>query len=327
MGIIIILLSILNGFAIGANDAANSFGDWIGARVGKPRTGMFICGTMALLGAILEGGKVSKTIGGGIVPPEYLTVQIAGIGLLAAICWVIFATYFGLPVSTTHSAVGAVAGIGIALSIPYWTGKSLDFVPIKWNVFQKIVICWLVTPTASCLIAFLLYFTLINLLRRFHYEKTFYRWAKVLLTISSSYVAYTWGTNDVANAVALVSASKVLSIRTACIVGGSAMFLGAVIWGYRVAENVGFNITRLTPIMGVCADFSCAFVIHFFTQLKIPVSTTHALVGAVAGVGLARGVNVINLKLIRDIVFAWIATPLLTGIFSIIIFYIFRFFF
>ncbi len=249
---------------------------------------------------------------------------MAAIGLLASIFWVIFATYFGLPISTTHSAVGAIAGIGIALSIPYWFFHTGEIIPVKWEVFKKIVICWLATPTASCTISFIFYFVLINVLRRLHYEKKFYKWAKVLLTISSSYVAYTWGTNDVANAVALVSGANIIPVRIACLIGGSAMFLGAVVLGYKVAENVGFNITRLTPIMGVCADFSCAFVIHFFTQLKIPVSTTHALVGAIAGVGLVRGTNVINLKVVKDIVIALIATPVLTGVFSILIFYIFR---
>ncbi|MFN3966699.1 MAG: anion permease [Endomicrobiia bacterium] len=322
MAIIIIFLSVLYGFAIGANDAANSFADWIGARVGKPRTGMLICGIMAFLGALLEGGKVSKTIGSGIIPSQYLTFEIACIGILAAIFWVIFATYFGLPVSTTHSAVGAVAGIGIALSIPHWVGYTGEFIPIKWEVFKKIVICWLVTPTASCVGSFIFYFSLINILRKSHHEKKFYKWSKILLTISSSYVAYTWGTNDVANAVALVSGAKVLPIKMACVIGGGAMAFGAILWGYKVAENVGFNITRLTPIMGFCADLSCAFVIHFFTQLKVPVSTTHALVGAIAGVGLARGTNVVNLKIIRDIVLAWVATPFLTGVFAILVFYI-----
>src|SRR3989339_446195 len=111
---------------------------------------------------------------------------------------------------------------------------------------------------------------------------------RILLTVSSCYVAYVWGANDVANASSLISGGNILSVFQSNILIGIAMFLGAVIFGNKVAENVGFNITRLSAPMGVCADFACAFVIHLFTRMSVPVSTTHALVGAICGVGFAR---------------------------------------
>ena len=153
------------------------------------------------------------------------------------------------------------------------------------------------------------------------------RISKVLLTLTSCYVAYTWGANDVANATALVSTSGALSPFFASLVGGAGMFLGAVILGYRVAGNVGFKVTRLNPMMGMCADLSTAVVIHLFTQLHMPVSTTHALVGAIMGVGAARGTNLVNFKMVRDIALVWVITPVFTAVISFMIFYMVKSFF
>lgn len=308
---IIIILSFGYGLAIGANDAANSFADWIGARVGRVMTGMFLCGGFALLGAIVEGGKVSKTIGKGIVSPEYLTVEVAMIGIIGAILWVFLATYFGMPISTTHSIVGGVAGLGMAMAVP-----------VNWIILKKIVICWFATPTGACLIAIFIFTFLIFIIKKLKIQESFDKISKVLLTLTSCYVAYTWGTNDVANATALVSSSGALPIKMAVLIGGIGMFLGAVLFGAKVASNVGFNITRITPAMGICADLSAAITIHFFTQIKIPVSTTHALVGAIVGVGLVRGSKMVNLRIARDIAIAWVITPVVSGIVSFCLYHV-----
>ena len=315
MIIITILLSAVYGFGIGANDAANSFAAWIGSRTGKVRTGMILCGSFALIGALLEGYKVSKTIGKGIIPPEYITIEAAVIGLIAAILWVITASFFGFPVSTTHSVVGAVAGIGIAV-----------MAPLNLGVLKNIILCWMITPTGSLVIAFLIFSLLNFVLDVMNFKKQFMYISKILLTLTSIYVAYTWGANDVANATALVSASDVLSPRMACLVGGTGMLIGAVILGYRVAVNVGFNITRLNPISGISANLATAITIHTFTQLHMPVSTTHALVGAIFGVGIARGTNLVNFRVIRDIVLTWIITPIATGLFAMVVFCIVKLF-
>ncbi len=131
-------MSIIYGIAIGTNDAANSFGDWIGARVGPVRLGLMLCGIFAFL----EGGKVIKTIGGGIVPKTYLTTEIVIIGVVAAILWVFIASYLGFPISTTHSAVGGVGGIGFSLII---FGKikvsEFNFNVLNFKILRNIILC------------------------------------------------------------------------------------------------------------------------------------------------------------------------------------------
>ncbi|MBI5573444.1 MAG: inorganic phosphate transporter [Elusimicrobia bacterium] len=312
----IIICSIIYAVSIGANDAANSFGDWIGARIGKPIYGMFLCGGFALLGAFLEGGKVSKTIGSGIIDSSYLTLTVAIIGIAGAILWVILATYFGMPISTTHSIVGGIAGLGLAMGVS-----------INWTVLKKIVVCWLFTPTASFIMAFLVYGFLIKFLTKLKVYDKFEKISGVLLTLTSCYVAYTWGANDVGNSVALVIGSGVLSVKTACVIGGLGIFVGAVLFGWKVSQTIGFEITRITPVMGICSDISTALIIHFFTQFKIPVSTTHALVGAVFGIGFAQNRKLVNLKIGRDIATAWIVTPIVSGVISFCLYYVVKFLF
>lgn len=302
---IAIILSVIYGIAIGTNDAANSFGDWIGARVGPVRLGLVLCGLFAFLGAAVEGGKVIKTIGGGIVPKTYLTTEIAIIGIIASIIWVFLASYFGMPISTTHSAVGSVAGIGLSLVI---FGK-MPFNELNLKVIKNIIICWMSTPTGAALVAFIIGYIALSVVKKGKIHRKATIASKILLTISSSYVAYTWGANDVANSVALLAGANVVPMKVACIIGGASIAIGSIVFGKKVAETVGFKITNINPVMGVCADFACAFTIHFFTQLKMPVSTTHALVGAIVGVGLARGVNIVNFNILRDIILTWVVTP------------------
>ena len=313
MILFVILLAFVYAVVIGANDAANSFGNWVGARIGKVIIGMLLCGLFAIFGAVAEGHKVTKTIGSGIIPSSYLTAEMAAIGIIGAILWVAIVTYFGLPISATHSVVGGIAGLGLAMAAP-----------VNWLVLKKIVICWLATPTASCLIAYLTFSFVLFIIKKLKIHKEFSKLSKYLITVSSCYVAYTWGANDVGNAVALISTAKVLPLKLSLFIGGVGICIGVVLFGSKVAITVGCNITRITPTMGVCSDIATAMVVHFFTQLKIPVSTTHALVGAIVGLGLVRGARIVNFKIIRDIVFAWVITPVVSGLISFCVYHIFR---
>ena len=308
MEMIAILVSVFNGWAIGANDGANSFGTWIGARIGKVGTAMILCGSCALAGALLEGGKVSQTLGSGIIPASYLSAKAAAIGMIGMGIWMFFASYFGLPVSSSHAVVGSIIGVGLAIKAP-----------VNWNSMWKIILCWFTTPTGACLVSFLIFIALWFILTKFNWEKGFSMATAVLMTISSCYVAYSWGANDVGNSIALLSGSKILPILAACALGGLSMYLGVMTFGARVAVNVGFNITRMTKIMAIYANLGTAITVHFFTYMKMPVSTSNAIVGAVAGVGLARGIVGVNMKLLKDIIFAWVLTPVLTGLLSYVL--------
>jgi phosphate/sulfate permease len=155
-----------------------------------------------------------------------------------------------------------------------------------------------------------------------------------LQIMTACFVAFAHGANDVANAIGPLSAAfqaitegkipiKSATPFWALILGGAGIVSGLAIWGWKVIRTVGERITELTPSRGFCAEFSTGLTILLASILPIglPVSTTHTLVGAVLGIGLAKGINALNLKVLRDILASWVITiPVGAGL-SIVIFY------
>ena len=102
--------------------------------------------------------------------------------------------------------------------------------------------------------------------------------------------------------------------------GGLGIVAGLATWGWRVMETVGRRITELTPSRGFTAEFAAAATIVLASKLGLPISTTPTLVGAVVGVGLARGMGALNLNTVRDIAISWVIT-VPAGAFFAMIFY------
>ncbi len=159
-----------------------------------------------------------------------------------------------------------------------------------------------------------------------------------LQILSASFVAFAHGANDVANSVGpLAGIITVLKSGTVInktpvpmwvlALGGFGIVIGLATWGWRVIETIGKKITELTPSRGFSAEFSAAITIVFASKLGLPISTTHTLVGAVLGVGMARGFSALNIKVVRDIIISW-AITIPTGAFlTIIIFEILKYLF
>ena len=161
-----------------------------------------------------------------------------------------------------------------------------------------------------------------------------------LQILSACSVAFAHGANDVANAIGPMSA--VLSVALAggqsiaakapvplwvLALGGFGIVVGLATWGWRVMETIGRNITHLTPTRGFSAEFGAATTIVLATKLGLPISTTHTLVGAVLGVGLARGISAVNLGTIRDVVISWLITIPAGAALAILFFYLLKMFF
>ncbi len=147
-----------------------------------------------------------------------------------------------------------------------------------------------------------------------------------LQIITACCMAFAHGANDVANAIGPLSAAinvlqtGVIAITTTIPVwqlalGGFGVVAGLATWGWRVIETIGKKITELTPTRGFAAEFGAATTVVLASRLGLPISTTHTLVGAVVGVGLARGIEALDLRTTRDIVISWIVTiPVGAGI-------------
>ncbi|MBN4066537.1 inorganic phosphate transporter [Simkania negevensis] len=156
-----------------------------------------------------------------------------------------------------------------------------------------------------------------------------------LQIISACMMAFAHGANDVANAIgplaAVIDIAKTNTVVLRSYVptwilalGGVGIVIGLATWGWRVIETVGRKITELTPTRGFAAEFGAATTILLASRFGLPISTTHSLIGAVLGVGLAKGIGAINLRTLKDIVISWIVTVPIGAILSIIFFYLFR---
>jgi phosphate/sulfate permease len=159
-----------------------------------------------------------------------------------------------------------------------------------------------------------------------------------LQILTACFIAFAHGANDVANAIGPLSAA-VQTVQGgiveataqvplwALLVGGTGIVIGLATYGWKVMETIGKKITDLTPSRGFCAQFGAATTIVIASKMALPISTTHTLVGAVLGVGLARGIGAINLSTVRDIAISWVITIPAGAILCIIFYKTLGFFF
>ncbi|MEI8348665.1 MAG: inorganic phosphate transporter [Candidatus Omnitrophota bacterium] len=313
---LLVALTLLMGFgvgwSIGANDAANSLGTAVGSRVVTLKRAIVLIAVFGFLGAYLQGGYVTKTIGKGIIPLDTLgrttALYVALVASFAACAWVVLATYWKMPISTSHSIVGAVAGCGLAIQTS-----------IKWKILVDIFICWIFTPIGAAILGYIFLQIFKNTFYRIFPRRYINKILAALIIVSGCYVAYTWGANDVANAVGVIAGANIMPVKFCLLFGGLAILIGIVTWGYKVIETIGSQITRLLPIMAFSAQLASAINVHIYTIFGIPVSTSHSIVGAIFGVGLVRGMRVINMRVMREIIICWLATPFISGLISFLI--------
>ncbi|RLI86962.1 MAG: inorganic phosphate transporter [Archaeoglobales archaeon] len=320
----ILIVGLYMAWNIGANDAANSMGTSYGSKALTIKQIIFLACILEFLGASFFGHRVTHTIAKGIVPIEFLSQDIVILGafasILSASLWVTIATYYGLPVSTSHSIVGAVLGFGIAA----WLNGLLDLDAIKWFVLLRIILSWVLSPFFGALLGFLTFYLIRKILLENFDVTSVERVFRYLQVLSACFVAFAHGSNDVANAVGPVCAAFGYAETPPWILmlGGLGIAVGIATWGYRVMEVVGKRITELTWTRGFSAEFSTATTVLAASYLGMPISTTHTIVGSVIGVGLARGIASIDLRIVGTITISWLLTIPITTVLTTLIYYI-----
>lgn len=410
-GDIIVILACIFGFfmawGVGANDVANAMGTSVGSKALTLKQAIMIAIIFEFMGAYLAGGAVTATIRKGIIDPALLSgtpdLLVFGMmsALLAAGIWLLIATHFGWPVSTTHSIVGAIVGFAAV-------GISMD--AVNWGKVSKIVASWVVSPVTAGIIAFFLFRSVQRLILdtanpfenakkyipgyiflvgfivamvtftkglkhvgldmswgqsamasavigiivmligiqmqkriqpdpeadREHHFSSVEKLFGVLMMFTACAMAFAHGSNDVANAVGplaavvgVVSAGGEVAQKSVMpawilLLGGGGIVVGLVMYGHKVIATVGSNITELTPSRGFAATLAAAATVVVASGTGLPISTTHTLVGAVLGVGIARGMAALNMRIIGTIFVSWVVTlPAGAGL-AIIFFFMFK---
>jgi PiT family inorganic phosphate transporter len=263
----------------------------------------------SILGALLQGQNVMNTIGRGIVKTDlsYLAVIIA---LLCSGFFITLATFFRIPTSTSQAIVGGVVGIGLTVN------AEVDF-----SKFIIIAESWVICPLMVMALSFGLMHLLKSILRRF--ETGTFRFQNALgwLAIGSAcYVAFSMGANNAGNAVGPIANLGILHPKLLLLMGGLSIAVGAATYGRKVADTVGKGITPLDIPGAFVAQVSSAFGMHLFSLLGIPVSTSSAIVGAVVGVGLVKGMKAISKKTMATILLGWLLTPTFAAVSSFLMY-------
>lgn len=309
---------------IGANDSANVAGAAVGGRLISYRRAIAIIILFVVLGAVLEGWKNMETVGEGIVLPAagmeeneenpFHRVPVVAVSVLfAAGIWVMCATMFGLPVSTSQSMIGAVIGGGLLISFMQPEGVGAA---VRFGKIGAIALSWIISIIAAAVLAYVIYRAFGPLMRRVKNLVLLNRIFMILVTIAAAYSAYAIGANDVgASTGVFYAVSGTVSLSFMQIVGlfgGIAVAIGAFTYSRKVMRTVGTGITRLDALGAFAAQVGAALAVHSFVQFGIPVSTSQAIVGGVIGVGLVKGVIAVDKRKLGKIGIAWILTPFVT---------------
>ena len=377
-------------WSIGTNDVANSMATAVGAKAITFKQAVIIAGILNFIGAVFVGSHVSDTVRKGIITTTGIPNNLLLLGfvasLLAAAIWVTLSTWKSMPISTTHSIIGALMGFGIIAG-----GSSA----VQWGEVARVTSSWILSPIAGCILAFFIFkiivrtifakdrpvkaakvvgpvifgftaflivsslFLKTSLSKTYNISPTqtlliafFSAVIVVILGIfslrkiegkgpedyatveqifrklqvgTSCYVAFAHGANDVANAIgpiaSIIPLAQGLSIGDQVSVptwllalGGIGIAFGCMTWGRRVMQTVGKKITSLTNTRGFSVDFGAATTVLVCSELGLPISTSHTVVGAVIGVGLARGLEAVDLSVIKKIIVSWAVTlPVAAG--------------
>lgn len=262
------------------------------------KNAVILVGIFSILGALLQGQYVMNTIGRGIVKTD-LSHRAVIIALLCSGFFVTLATFFRIPTSTSQAIVGGVVGIGLAVN------AEVDF-----SKFIVIAESWVICPVMVMALSFALMHLLRLLFRRFETSAFLFQNALGWLAIGSAcYVAFSMGANNAGNAVGPIANLGIVHPKLLLLMGGLSIAFGAATYGRNVSDTVGKGITPLDIPGAFVAQVSSAFGMHLFSLLGIPVSTSSAIVGAVVGVGLVKGVKAISKKTLVTILLGWLLTP------------------
>jgi PiT family inorganic phosphate transporter len=305
--VLIILFAVGFGVVNGFNDAANAIAAAIGTRAISPRNAVIMAAILNFVGAA-TGLAVARTIGQGILVPEAITYLTVIAGLVAAIIWGSVATYWGLPISITHSFVTGLAAAGAAL---------VGIGAIQWAVMAKVLSSVVAAPVLGFIGGFVVMIILYWLFRRSAPARMRVIFSR-LQWLTTAFLAYSHGKNDGQMPIGVITMALVIYTGQAgiwdkipfWIIGLSALAIsaGTAFGGWRVIRTVGFKVTNLQPVHGFAANLSAAGVIELASHFGIPVSTTHCATAAIMGIGATRRFSAVRWGVAGNIVAAWILT-------------------
>ncbi len=277
-----------------------------------------------LIGGFGIADTVSKT-----VIAEFITLPIIFSGLIAAITWNLLTWWLGIPSSSSHTLIGGFAGAAIA--------KWASFSVIKVSVIVKIASFIFIAPLVGMLVAMILTIALQWSVKRANPHKA-NTWFKHFQLVSSALFSIGHGLNDSQKVMGIIAAALIAThiqhpeigfgiesisdlpnwVAFSCFF---AISLGTMSGGWKIVKTMGTRITKVTPFEGVVAETAGALTLYLTEFLKIPVSTTHTITGAIIGVGSVKRLSAVRWGVTRKLLVAWILTIPVSALIAALVYF------
>ena len=305
--LLLLVLALAFDFMNGFHDAANSIATVVSTGVLKPQYAVAFAAFFNFVAYFLFPLKVAATIGQGMIDVSIVDHHLVFGALVGAIFWNIITWWYGIPSSSSHALVGGLVGAAVAKA---GTGALVSSGLVKTVVFIVL------SPMLGFLFGSILMVTVSWLLVRATPRKVD-KWFRRLQLVSASLYSLGHGGNDAQKTIGIIwmlliaagmsSANEHIPswVVFSCY---TAMGLGTMFGGWRIVKTMGNRITKLNQPRGFCANTGGAITLFMATALGVPVSTTHTITGAIAGVGSTRGARRVRWGVAGGIVWAWILT-------------------
>ena len=317
--IIIVLLSWCIDYINGFHDTANAIATVVSTGVMPVRYAIIMAACLNFAGALM-GTSVATAIAKGVADSAHVVPAVIIAALLATIFWGLLTWWFGIPSSTTHSLLGALAGA---------VGVHAGLKVLIWGKLGLICAFIIISPLLGFFVAGILIIIILWIVRRMSCHKVNYAFRKMQL-VSAGAMAFTHGQNDAQKAMGIICLGLIIyGFLPAGAVGaniavplwvklGCAAMMGAGTagGGMRIIKTLGHKIAKLKPIHGFAAETAAAIVLFVTAHFGIPVSTTHSITGAIMGVGTSMNPSAVRWGLAGNIFVAWILTIPISALLS-----------
>jgi inorganic phosphate transporter, PiT family len=326
--VLVVIFAVVFDYINGFHDAANAIATVVSTGVLHVRTAVLIAGVFNFAGALM-GTAVAKTIASGFADPVHVTQTVILAALIGACIWNLMTWWWGIPSSSSHALIGALAGSVVA---------HADLHAFKWGTLtQKVLVPLVLSPTLGFAIAFMLMIGLIWMVRKLR-PSLVHKGSRRLQLVSACMMALSHGSNDAQKSMGVITLAITAYAAThknalpewalphksgevpywVILVCAAAIALGTMAGGKKIIKTMGSKIIRISPLQGFAAETAGTIVIMVASKLGIPVSTTHCINACIMGVGASKRVSAVRWGVATNILIAWVLTLPLSALFAFV---------
>jgi inorganic phosphate transporter, PiT family len=321
--IAVILTAIIFDYINGFHDAANAIATVVSTGVLPVRTAVMLAGILNFVGAV-TGTAVAKTIASGFADPSNVTQTVVLAALIGACIWNLITWWYGIPSSSSHALIGALAGAVVAKAGVH---------AFKWGALKdKVLVPLVASPMLGFSAAFIFMIGLVWAIRGVR-PALVHRGSRAMTFVSAMALALAHGSNDAQKSMGIITLALLafakaghghavpawvlphgdsvpMWVIVAC---ASAIGLGTMAGGTKIIKTMGTKIIRLNTLQGFAAQTAGALTILGASHLGVPVSTTHCINACIMGVGASKRVSAVRWGVAGNILTAWVLTLPISG--------------